>query len=53
MFYFQTILLINKILAEENTKSCQYMKTAENFWSSPVYTLLRKNSPYTEAMSRG
>ena len=37
----------------KNTGTCHYTRTRETFWSSPIYTLLRKNSPYTETMSKG
>ena len=35
------------------TGTCQFTKTKENFWNSATFTLLQKNSPYTETMSRG
>ncbi len=33
--------------------TCDYSLTKETFWSSPVFTPLRKNSLYTESISRG
>lgn len=35
------------------TGTCHYYLMKETFLSSPGFTLLAKNSPYTEAFSRG
>ena len=36
----------------KTTGTCNYLLLKEGFWSAAAYTPLRKNSPYTEAMSR-
>ncbi len=37
----------------KETGTCSFSILKENLWSSPVFTALRKNSPYTEPLSMG
>ena len=37
----------------KNTGTCHYTGTKETFWGTYVFTVLPKNSPYTESISMG
>ena len=37
----------------KSTGTCHYTATKEKFWGTYVFTVLRKNSPYTESISLG
>ena len=47
--------VLKKIIYNDlkTTDTCNYLLLKDGFWSSSIYTPLRKNSPYTKAMSAG
>ena len=52
-FIYKPVNLLSLIMAADlkKTSKCHYTRTIETFWGQPIYTMLRKNSPYTDMMT--